>query len=190
MPEKEIIDVDYGIASSYDDGIEINRKLTQYPKLRNQILAHELKHTKSWYDIKDFKNDFQSKEPYFLQSLVFALKNREAWINFFPLMYSYHFQEWTYNFSALIPFIYFGLIFWVVTFLVLKFLIYDVGILTGFALVGIWFLIVALFNGVILLITHREVKKIEKERREAIQQEHLEQVQKDLDNQDNLQNNS
>lgn len=114
---KLIIEADYGLASSYDDLIEINKKLKG--NLRKKILAHELRHENNNYSFKDFKNDFQAKDSHFTEAFKFALKNKEALIGYFPFMYSYYLRKFTYNSSALFPFIWFGaiwIIFWWVLF--------------------------------------------------------------------------
>lgn len=107
--EKPLIEVDYGLASSYDEGIEINRKLSG--KLKDSIIKHERMHRNGKYTKKDFLTDFQAKNSNFKDSVLFCVKNPEAWIGFFPFMYSYYFKSFTYNSSALIPFLYFGLLF-------------------------------------------------------------------------------
>ena len=104
-----MIQVNYGIASSYDNCIEIHHKLPA--DLKERILNHEKKHGKGAYNIQDFKNDFQSNNSYFFKSLKFAFFNLEALIGFFPFMYSYYLKTFTWNSSAVYPFFWFGLIF-------------------------------------------------------------------------------
>jgi len=36
----DIVEVDYGIANRFNDRIEINKNLKDYPKLRKAILLH------------------------------------------------------------------------------------------------------------------------------------------------------
>lgn len=146
----EIVPVNYGIASNYGFAIEINKKLDRYPKLKNKILAHELKHTSGSYSKDDFKNDFQSKDSYFFDTLKFCIKNPEGFINFFPLMYSYHFKQWTINQSSLIPVSIFGLIFLLFFRFILNMNIYM--------LVLGWLIACFIWNGIFLLITHMYVK--------------------------------
>lgn len=59
----ELKEINYGLAYTVCNGnkplyIEINKDLNKYPKLKKQILAHEMLHWKSrgWFD--DFKIDF------------------------------------------------------------------------------------------------------------------------------------
>lgn len=107
----KIIKVPYGLASRYDDLIELNIKLDKYPTLKKKIINHELGHTNDNYSMKDFKNDYQSEDPYFFESLKFCFKNPESWINFFPVMYSYYFKIWTWNFGIIFQWLFFGIIF-------------------------------------------------------------------------------
>lgn len=115
---KKIIEVGYGLASSYEKGIEIHRDLKS--PLREKILHHEQKHDEGRYSMKDVKNDFNKKGGYFRESMKWAFKNPTALIGFMPFMYSYYFKAFTYNLSANIPFLYFGVIFSTFWWLVLR----------------------------------------------------------------------
>ena len=145
----KIFEVDYGLSSRYDEGIEINRKLTG--SLRQKILNHELRHSKGKYTKKDFINDFHSHDPYFWESVRFCLKNPEAMINYFFLMFSYHFKAFTFNITALIPFFLWGLIFSWMSMLVIK-TSFILGFLT-------WTWVYALINIAYLVYTHIYVMK-------------------------------
>lgn len=156
MTKRKIILVDYGISSVYSDGtIEINRKLKG--ELREAILKHERRHTIGKYSLKDFKNDFQAQKPHFVESLKFALKNPEALINYFALMYSYNKKVLTWNSTALYPFVYFGAIFMVFCFI-------FVGI-SPITSAFLWTFYYACVNAILLATTHRYVTKIHLERR-------------------------
>ena len=150
MVEPKIIDVDYGIASNYGDFIEINKKLRKYPILRDKIIEHEKRHSSGGYTKKDLKNDFQSKDSYFFESLKFCLTNKEGFINFFPLMYSYNMKDWTYNTSAIFPVLFFGMIFTL-------FFKFAVQLSYIYSIIG-WIGFMILINGIFLLITHAYVK--------------------------------
>jgi hypothetical protein len=106
-----IIETNYGLASVYPgECIEVNAKLSG--ELKDKILKHEKSHSRNrQYSREDFKNDFQSQNSYFIESLKFCLKNPESFIGFFPLMYSYYFKAFTWNTAGLMPFAYFGAIF-------------------------------------------------------------------------------
>lgn len=141
---KPIILTNYGLGSSYNEFIEINKKL-QTP-LKDKILEHELRHDSGKYSVKDWKNDFQSKKPHFFEALWFSLKNPEALINYFFVMYSYYGKFWTINLTSLFPFFYFGLI-WTLFFkLMLK-----INILLAF--LG-WACFYIITNILLLIYTH------------------------------------
>lgn len=109
----KVVEVNYGIASRYDDVIEINQHLNEprWKSLKQKVLTHELSHSNGKYSKKDFDVDFHSKDPYFFESIKFCLNHPFGFINFFMFMYSYHFKQITFNSTSLFPFIYFGLIF-------------------------------------------------------------------------------
>ena len=141
---RPIINVNYGLASSYNDGIEINHKLVG--DLRKKIIEHELRHSSGVYTKQDFKNDFQSKSSYFFESLKFSLRNAEAFINFFPIMYSYYYKIFTVNISALFPFLQFGAIF-----SVLFWLLFRISIIKSFLTFTIFIVLANIF---LLIYTH------------------------------------
>lgn len=158
----KLINVNYGLSSVYStpEGTitEINYKLTS--ELRNKIRKHEARHKSDrHYSKEDFKNDFMSENSYFFESLKFCFINLECMIGFFPYMFSYYMKYWTFNKSALYPFIYFGLIFSAVV----------SGVIWSFAGTNFWFILlgsiigytifVALLNLILLGYTHWVVKK-------------------------------
>jgi len=149
MDDRPTIEVDYGLASSYDDGIEVNRKLTG--KLRESIMKHERSHGVGRYNKQDFINDFQKKHGNFRDSFMFALQNPECLVGFMPFMYSYHYKIFTYNSSALFPFMYFGVI-WAAFWWFIARISFIQNIL-GYTL------LIILINTILLIITHRYVKK-------------------------------
>lgn len=150
MGNPKTIQVGYGLSSNYGDIIEVNRNLTG--ELREKIHKHEIRHGRNrHYSLKDIKNDFASSNSYFKESVFFCIRNPSAWIGFFPSMYSYYFREWTFNWSATLPFLYFGLIFsgfW--------WLIFKVNPLQSLICYS---LVIILINLILLIVTHREVKK-------------------------------
>jgi hypothetical protein len=147
---KPVIPVSYGIASSYDDCIEIHRCLTG--ELRERVLAHERKHdSNNKYTKGDFVNDFNSSNSFFKDTFIFALKYPSALVNFFPIMWSYYYKEMTFNWSATIPFLYFGAIF-----SVFWWLIFKVSILNSFIC---YIIVVAILNLILMAIAHIIVKK-------------------------------
>lgn len=161
MDNLKIIEVNYGLGSVYEDIIEIHYLLPD--TLKEKIITHEKSHTKgTQYTQDDFKNDFQSKDSYFFESFIFCLRNLEAFIGFFPFMYSYYKKQWTWNFSALVPFLYFGIIFCALFAGFFK---------ANFFMVGLGYTIMFIcINIIMLILTHRIVAKsigfVYKERRE------------------------
>lgn len=140
----KIVNVPYGLASRYDNIIEINKKLKN--PLRKKILLHEKSHSKGKYTLHDLKVDFSSKKPYFFESLLFSLKNPEAIIGWFPIMFSYYLKIWTFNTTFVFIFIFYSLIFALLTSILLK-----VSILLG---ILAFFNFIIVFNIFLLIFTH------------------------------------
>lgn len=162
MDNYKIISTNYALASAYstDDGnfIEINHKLVG--SLREKIIKHETRHKANrHYTKEDLMNDFQSENSYFMESFKFAIFNPECLIGFFPLMFSYYFRKLTINIGALIPFVYFGLIASFVSALFFKYILKTPFLSTFLYSALTYILLFALLNGILLFITHREVKK-------------------------------
>ena len=68
--------INYGVAFYCDGSIEVNKNLKKYPGLYDEVIKHELKHSKSkshiqdlWIDFKDF---FKIKKRFML--IGFCLK--------------------------------------------------------------------------------------------------------------------
>lgn len=146
-----IVEVDYGVASNYGNLIELNKNLKLYPELRKKLIEHERRHSSGRYDKKDFFNDFKSKNSTFFEVLRFCSRNKEGFVNFMPFMYSYYLKEWSFNSTALFPFILYGVIF--VTFF------YYALSLSFFNLILGWFGAVALLNLIFLIFAHKNVVK-------------------------------
>lgn len=151
--DRTIVEVPYGLASSYDECIEINRKLTG--SLRDKIIKHELSHTVGKYTKKDYEIDFHSYDPYFWESLRFCLRNPESMINYFFLMFSYYFGAFTFNTTALFPFFLYGAIF-----SVMGFIFFHSNIIYIFLT---WTWIYVLLNIAYLIYTHIYVRKVLRE---------------------------
>ena len=150
MTDKPIIPVSYGLASSYDDEIEINRNLDG--DLRERILQHELRHEKgNTYTKGDFMNDFNSQNSYFKESLMFCIRNPMAFIGFFPLMWSYYYKKMTFNTSAVPPFFFFGVIFVLFWWIAL-------GFNPLYTIITYTTIIIGL-NGILMGLTHYLLKK-------------------------------
>jgi hypothetical protein len=146
-----IKEVSYGLGSSYEDGtIEINKKLTG--ELRKKIIAHERRHLNGAYNKDDFKNDFMSKDPYFWESMKFSVKNPEALVCFFPLMYVYDKKAWSYNLTSIWPFVYFGAIFSAFFWFLFK--------IPFFSSLVCWILLIVVLNLGLLAYTHIYVNRL------------------------------
>jgi hypothetical protein len=146
----KIIQTNYGLASVYEEFMELNCKL--YGSLREKIIKHENRHKSDrHYTKEDFKNDFQSENSYFLESLKFSVMNPECLVGFFPFMYSYYAKQFTFNFAALFPFLYLGLIFTAFFSLLFKIYFYK-------AFIG-WIVVFIIIQFILLLYTHIYVKR-------------------------------
>ena len=82
---KKIIYVDYAVANSFNDRIEINKDLLKYPKLYNKILRHEQSHTNKIFSFTDLLIDFHNDIPSF-QLLKFMVSRPKTWLQFFPII--------------------------------------------------------------------------------------------------------
>lgn len=155
---QKLIEVNYGLASSYEGFTEIHHLLVG--DLRQKILKHENRHKADrHYTKEDFMNDFQSENSYFFESLKFAIIHPECLVGFMPFMYSYYAEQLTFNKAAMIPFGYFGLIFSAVITATLSFLLkfnifYTlIGSILGYSA------IFCTINALLMLISHKIVKK-------------------------------
>ena len=57
----EIVESDWGIANTFADRIELNRRLKEFPELREKILKHELEHARAKGFIANRKVDALTK---------------------------------------------------------------------------------------------------------------------------------
>jgi hypothetical protein len=112
--KKKVIETDYGLASSYNEVIEINKRLPK--KLKEKILIHEQSHDNGEYSANDFKIDFHAEKPHFFEAFIFSLKHPEALVSYFLVMYSYYFKVFTWNQTAIYSFLYY-LVIWTILFI-------------------------------------------------------------------------
>lgn len=85
----KIIEVNHSIANRFDNYIEINKHLRDYPNLLEPILKHELQHTDKAWSVKDFKLDFLSNnEVNQLDLLKFMIKHPSSFVQISPILYS------------------------------------------------------------------------------------------------------
>ena len=90
----DIFEVDFGIANTYSDRIEINKHLIEFPTLREKIIKHELEHSRESKFWKHRKIDaltevkfrdlfpFIKKYPkyFFQQYFPFTYRNKTLYI--------------------------------------------------------------------------------------------------------------
>ena len=76
----EINHVNYGIANTFKDRIEINKALLQKPQLYELVLNHELKHAN-----KEIHVD--AKEKWNNEMMLFILLHPSTWVQFLPIWY-------------------------------------------------------------------------------------------------------
>lgn len=98
----EIIEVNHGIANNFGDYIEINKHLkTEYPKLYNAILQHELNHTdKKGFVKKDFILDLTDNTVSYKELLVFIIRHPTALMQLSPFLKSKN--KWFFDLNMII----------------------------------------------------------------------------------------
>ena len=95
--------VDKGVANRFslpnEELIEINWRLTEYPKLYYNVLQHELKHDENNFTAKDLKHDMFSRTPGLWK---FMIKNPSTWVQLLPIYYDRKRKSFVYDWSAII----------------------------------------------------------------------------------------
>lgn len=84
----EVKYVDWGIANNFGTHIEMNKELKKYPKLHNNILKHELRHTNKIFTKQDLNNDLIETNVDPKQLFLFIIKNPKSLSQFLPLYFS------------------------------------------------------------------------------------------------------
>ena len=84
----EVVYTDWGIANRFEDSIEMNRNLKKYPKLHRKILAHELKHTDTFFSVQDLKNDLSSNDLNHLDMIKFMIRHPKSFSQLLPIYYT------------------------------------------------------------------------------------------------------
>ena len=82
---KNIKYVNGGIANNYGTHIELNKNLTKYPALHDQILSHELKHADLKFSKDDFLVDLTESSINNYQMIKFMLKNPRSFSQLLPI---------------------------------------------------------------------------------------------------------
>lgn len=67
--------------------IEVNRNLLDYPKLFNQVILHEIKHSKDIWNKSDLVNDIVPSVNK-LDFFSFMISNPSSWIEGLPIYYT------------------------------------------------------------------------------------------------------
>ncbi len=82
----EVNYVNYGVANRYEDRIEVNRNLMDYPHLLSQIIKHEEQHTSKLFSMYDLKHDLTCDSQLDQRQLIdFILKHPSSWTQFLPI---------------------------------------------------------------------------------------------------------
>lgn len=98
----EIIEVNHSIANRFENHIEINKYLKEYPELYGPILKHELEHTDRTFSLKDFSQDVSTKDISKLKLLSFMFKHPLSFLQFSPLYYSKKNRTFVYDINMII----------------------------------------------------------------------------------------
>ena len=95
--------VNGGVANRFslpdEELIEINWRLTGYPKLYSNILKHELDHDETSFTAKDLKHDLTSRTPGLWK---FMIHNPSTWVQLLPIYYDRKRKSFVYDWSAIV----------------------------------------------------------------------------------------
>jgi hypothetical protein len=82
----KIVYVPWGLANRYDETIEINENLKQYPELHDSILQHELQHTDSkGFTKEDFLLDLGPSNVDYFKLFKFMCFYPKSFLQFAPV---------------------------------------------------------------------------------------------------------
>ena len=76
--------VDYGLGNRFDDHIEVNRRLIDYPYLLDDVLVHECEHSDAFWSWKDMSMDLKVRSP---GLMWFVCTHPSAWCDFSPIWF-------------------------------------------------------------------------------------------------------
>jgi hypothetical protein len=82
--KKQIKYINWGSANSFEDRIELNKNLKNYPELEKIILAHEETHTDKFDLIHEFDYSIWKIFPKLFLFIVF---HPSTWVDFLPIQY-------------------------------------------------------------------------------------------------------
>ncbi len=108
MTVTDIRECEWGVANHFGDFIEIHKDLKKYPKLRIQILRHELQHTDKIFSLYDLKHDLKAKVD--KKALYhFMIRRPKTWIQFLPLYYQKN-KGWVWDLNLILGYVLFIII--------------------------------------------------------------------------------
>jgi hypothetical protein len=95
--------VNTGVANRFEfdnyELIEMNWRLTGYPKLYKDVFQHELKHGEGKYKFKDFFHDMGSRTPGLLN---FMAHHISSWTQLLPFYWDVKRKQIVYDWSSII----------------------------------------------------------------------------------------
>lgn len=98
--------VDKGVANRFDfedyELIEMNWRLTNYPKLYYNIFQHEIIHKDGEYKFHDFVHDMMSRTPGLFK---FMSNHISSWTQLLPFYWDRNRGQVVYDISAIISFV-------------------------------------------------------------------------------------
>jgi len=94
--------VNNGVANRFEledhELIEMNWRLTGYPKLYSQVFKHEISHCSGDYKLSDFLHDMKSRTP----GLLKFMKNHiSSWTQLLPIYWDSKRDTFVYDISAI-----------------------------------------------------------------------------------------
>lgn len=163
---KEVIETNWGIANTYEDRIEINKELVNYPELRAKIIKHENEHANVKKKgiggfMKDRKIDALT-ELTFWEMFKFSWRRPKTWIQYLPITYSKRDDTIYFDWSLMILYSVFFFTFYLPS----RFIINNYGLDLFSKVVPLAILILAAIF-IIKNLTQRLFKKINEEYAEA-----------------------
>lgn len=84
----KIIYTSGGLGNRFDDHIEINKNLKNYPELYKEVLAHELQHTNEAFTFKDLALDLGESNINRWDLFKFMLKHPKSFSQLLPIYWS------------------------------------------------------------------------------------------------------
>lgn len=99
--------VNKGVANRFEfedyELIEMNWRLTMYPKLYQEVYQHELSHNDGDYTTKDFSHDMKSRTPGLFK---FMRNHISSWTQVLPFYYDLRKNKLVYDISSIVSWIF------------------------------------------------------------------------------------